>query len=1076
MRAQGRAGPPSPARGGVGPRATTIASPPCAPENPVLQRVRGNRLLDQMRHSDSTLQVRRTARLLGDMAAITSVLTMNLCDMMFRFYSGQSEAVVRHRHRTSLQAIEIINDLCTQPLVLREWGFSEEHCRVAAVSLGSFTGFAGVQFCPPDPSDLRAALPQPAQIDEAPFLNSILFLLLSKDFPALALIQCLARARFGTWSADYRTFFPERRPGQGLEHRWAIQTTKAQDLGTVCVTFVGADIDSFRFEAAWPRARFRHGSCRHFMSERFRLQAVDDTRPDKFKVFRTVRASDGLQHAKPFWYRYFGDISAELETILDGTFTVAKNGLPLRPIFQRNHPSWEDDAYAQRVLMPVVTEWHNAGSLEYVERLHRLPHCILAVGAVPKNSPPLRRLVTDARPINIYAERWRVMYTTVQDICLMLTLCALMWVRDLCNAYHLVRLGGCRGRTRRLLRWITNPDGTGYVPAPTFQSGCGPGDCLGLCDKSMFGLCIEGHVSRFAVCQFGHKVSNGPLWVLTSAVCSYESRNHGVDAQAFVDDLFKSLAVLIHDLCGGLEDSCPVCMAALEEAKAKMEFLDRMMKQCGLEYSTKGDMRILQRHLFIGIIFDTLKGRIFISKEKFDKTMALLRDLMQQAECSSREMAKLRGKFGHQFRCVEGVNPFLVPFNQFVGAPETVAEWDEPKPISHELRQTMGTLFRWLPQLYEAGAEMWPLDPRTVFYKWSQGIETPGGPLIVVYWDSSPLAVGISIRRNPGSVWKTGGMTYKGATTIATFGTHLEHQVHRESAGGPLAMQIVRSLADIRGHRVLFVNDCLPVVLAMRKGSPSPQLQSDAEYMALSSLESGCKSLYLHVPGTKMIAAGVDGAGREGARRIVGPTCSEQGRAKIRSMLAQHGWVVTIDLFAAACNRFTARFASWTDEPESEVVDAFTVPSWDQSVCVCGSVHRETAFIFPPRGLEKAVVRRAKSDGVRAAFVVPTAYKAGYWEALRGRAVAQLQLSDPASDFAHAQAPLGDHTLFLVDFNPSDSGTPACGQECKLRGRRERFNPVEREERAWVQAELLRLEAEQAEAARTSTADLPRQQ
>ena len=272
-------------------------------------------------------------------------------------------------------------------------------------------------------------------------------------------------------------------------------------------------------------------------------------------------------------------------------------------------------------------------------------------------------------------------------------------------------------------------------------------------------------------------------------------------------------------------------------------------------------MRILQRHLFIGIIFDTVKGRLFISKEKFDKTMALLFELMHQAECSARVMAKLRGKFGHQFRCVEGVSPFLVPFNNFVGAPDTVTEWDESKHISPELRRTMGTLYQWLPQLYENGAEMWPLDPRTVLYRWSQGVETPGGPLLVVYWDSSPLAVGISIRREPGSVWKTGGMLYQGATTIATFRAVMEHQVHRESAGGPLAMQILRSLTDIRGHRVLFVNDCLPVVQAMRKGSRSSQLQADAEYMALASLEAGCKSLYLHVPGTDMIEQGVDGAG-----------------------------------------------------------------------------------------------------------------------------------------------------------------------------------------------------------------------
>ncbi len=79
-------------------------------------------------------------------------------------------------------------------------------------------------------------------------------------------------------------------------------------------------------------------------------------------------------------------------------------------------------------------------------------------------------------------------------------------------------------------------------------------------------------------------------------------------------------------------------------------------------------------------------------------------------------MAKLRGKCGHQFRCIEGVGPFLVPFNEFVGGPETVREWDEPKPISNHLhdRDTMATLHRWLPELQPAGAAMWPLEPATL--------------------------------------------------------------------------------------------------------------------------------------------------------------------------------------------------------------------------------------------------------------------------------------------------------------------------------------------------------------------------
>ncbi len=46
----------------------------------------------------------------------------------------------------------------------------------------------------------------------------------------------------------------------------------------------------------------------------------------------------------------------------------------------------------------------------------------------------------------------------------------------------------------------------------------------------------------------------------------------------------------------------------------------------------------------------------------------------------------------------------------------------------------------------DKGTEMWPLDPRSVLYLWEQGIDTPGDPLIVVFWDSSlEGAAGISI-------------------------------------------------------------------------------------------------------------------------------------------------------------------------------------------------------------------------------------------------------------------------------------------------------------------------------------------
>ena len=78
--------------------------------------------------------------------------------------------------------------------------------------------------------------------------------------------------------------------------------------------------------------------------------------------------------------------------------------------------------------------------------------------------------------------------------------------------------------------------------------------------------------------------------------------------------------------------------------------------------------------------------------------MALLGEVMQQHEISPRGMAKLRGKSGHQFRCIEGVAPFLVPFNKFIGGSDSVREWDECKVITHQLSMTMGHLFTWLPK------------------------------------------------------------------------------------------------------------------------------------------------------------------------------------------------------------------------------------------------------------------------------------------------------------------------------------------------------------------------------------------
>jgi hypothetical protein len=377
---------------------------------------------------------------------MTATLTMSFADLIFRLMSGEPVDRLQQRFRVALQAVDTINDLCAQPIVLRDWFFSEEHCHLTARLLGAFTGFAGVLPCPPDHGNIFLLAAQPALLEEAPFLNTVFLLMLSRNLHPLALAQCLARARFGNWSDDRRTFFSDLRQScQGLSIRWGIATRDSHNLGTVYITFQGDHIVSFHFMQAWPTAHSGQGATSWTADSACQLSTT--------LTAALARSSEQYVPATACSTQpRTGTVtSAEVQYILDGHFTVAKNGLPVRPIFQRNHPSWEDNAEAQEVLILVLSEWFNAGSLEYVELLHRLPHCILAVGRVPKNTAPLHRIVTDARAINIYAEGWRIKYATVGNICLMLTICALIWIIDLKNVYHLVRLGGCRCRTEKLL-------------------------------------------------------------------------------------------------------------------------------------------------------------------------------------------------------------------------------------------------------------------------------------------------------------------------------------------------------------------------------------------------------------------------------------------------------------------------------------------------------------------------------------------------------------------------------------------------------------------------------------------------
>ena len=61
-------------------------------------------------------------------------------------------------------------------------------------------------------------------------------------------------------------------------------------------------------------------------------------------------------------------------------------------------------------------------------------------------------------------------------------------------------------------------------------------------------------------------------------------------------------------------------------------------------------------------------------------------------------------------------------------------------------------------------------------------------------------------------------------------------------------------------------------------GLPPDVLQAGAEYMARAGLEAGESLTFFHVLGTSMIEEDLDGAGKGGARRIIGRVCSPSTR------------------------------------------------------------------------------------------------------------------------------------------------------------------------------------------------------
>jgi hypothetical protein len=296
----------------------------------------------------------------------------------------------------------------------------------------------------------------------------------------------------------------------------------------------------------------------------------------------------------------------------------------------------------------------------------------------------------------------------------------------------------------------------------------------------------------------------------------------------------------------------------------------------------------------------------------------------------------------------------------------------------------------------------------------------------------------------------------------------MQHQVRRETLGGVLSFEAASRELDLSDSWVMMRNDCVTALAALRKScSSSTFLQQCAMRFALLQRDARCHSLFLHAPGSQLVAEGINDLSRTSAAAVAGPVSSPLVRSHADLLARSLGWELTVDAFASESNSLLPRFFARYAEARAEAEDAFEVNDWDRSTCpACGGTHREVLFAFPPAALLNRFVAKARADGIRAVVVTPLAVSAPYWTKLLRASVInntdgyirvrRQQAAPSDSDAA------GELAIFAVNFSPWSKRSrappePPCGLEGQFRGRDPRGSTLDHEDRTLIRAQLVQL-------------------
>ena len=332
-----------------------------------------------------------------------------------------------------------------------------------------------------------------------------------------------------------------------------------------------------------------------------------------------------------------------------------------------------------------------------------------------------------------------------------------------------------------------------------------------------------------------------------------------------------------------------------------------------------------------GFLLDTHAGRLAVADGKLPKLLAGIREWRSETVTTIRRLAEQRGRLIHYSQGISYVRILATELSWHIGTEEE-PDYDREVQMDAALSALAEGIENLVSVFGPLGRPLWPPVASSLVAAFESG--EAKRHLAVLSTDSSPAGWAALLR------W-WGVENIREQLFIGTWpaGATVQEQVHREALGVELGLSAALSSHDLRGWAIIQQNDAQPVVTALRKGSGHSRVLQD---MALRVNElcaaSRVELIPRHVPGSKLVEDGIDGASRDGAHfgtganaySLQGPAVSDGLWELVRDTAARAGHHMTVDRFASAVNRRLPRFNSRYPEPDAEATDALAQLDWNR--------------------------------------------------------------------------------------------------------------------------------------------------